>query len=62
MLFIYDVHKEGGRDDHKTLAILQMIVDGVLGEGFFLTLLTSANRKSKSFTFHHKFVFTFFNF
>ena len=57
--FMTSTKKEGGVIT-KRWVILQMVVDGVLGMGIFLGLLTSANSKSKSLPFCHKFFFTFF--
>ena len=49
--------KKGGGTITNFWVILQMVVDGVLGGGIFLGLSTSANPKSKSLPFHHKFFF-----
>ena len=56
--------KKGGGVITKFWLILQMVVDGVLGMGISLGLLTTTNSKSKSLSFHHKFflhVFFYFN-
>ena len=48
MLFIYGVHKERGRGNHKILGNFAMVVDGVLGGVDFsdtLNLLKSKKKK-----------------
>ena len=54
--------KKRGEVITKFWLILQMVVDGVLGMGIFLGLLTSTNSKSKSLSFHYKFFFYIFFF
>ena len=49
--------KKGGGVITKFWIILKMVVDRVLGGWIFLGLLISANSKSKSLPFHHKFLF-----
>ena len=51
--------KKGGGVITKFWVLLQMVANGALGMVIFLGLLTSANSKSKSFPFHHKFFFLF---
>ena len=53
--------KKGGRVITKFWVILEMVVDGVLGGGTSLGLLTPTNPKSKYLPFHHKFfIYIFF--
>ena len=55
--------KKGGGVITKFWVILQMVVDGVLGGGIFLGLLTSTNPESEYLPFHHKlFLRLFFTF
>ena len=54
--------KKAGGVIAKFWAILQIVVDGVLGGALFLTLLISTNPKIKPLPFDHKFFITFFDF
>ena len=51
---------KGGGVITKFWIILQMVVDGILGGGILLELLTSTNPKSKYLPFQQKLFFTFF--